>query len=254
MIRRANFHRPFILPLRPYGRRTSPVRALSVVVSPLALHSGWMAVDVRSDAARMAARHWGRPLRPSTHIGESFEEVVLPHLDAAYRLARWLMRNDHDAEDVVQEASLRAFRYFRTFTGGNGRAWFLRIVRNTCWGWRGRACTHSTDPFDEEQHGRARPASDPETLLLQTDDVRLIERAMSNLPDRFRELLVLRELEVLSYRELADVLGIPDGNRHVRPVARPSGVPRSAEQPVETVRHSDENRSSRLQRQTQALV
>ena len=69
-------------------------------------------------------------------ISETFDDVVLPHLDAGYRLARWLMRNEHDAEDVVQEASLRAFRYFRTFTGGNGRAWFLTIVRNTCCGWR----------------------------------------------------------------------------------------------------------------------
>ena len=82
-------------------------------------------------------------------LGESFDDVVLPHLDAAYRLARWLMRNEHDAEDVVQEASLRAFRYFRTFTGGNGRAWFLRIVRNTCSGWRGRRFEALTDPFDE---------------------------------------------------------------------------------------------------------
>ena len=144
-------------------------------------------------------------------IDESFDEVVLPHLDAAYRLARWLMRNEHDAEDVVQDASLRAFRYFRTFTGGNGRAWFLRIVRNTCSGWRGHAFHAPTDLFDEEQHSGARPASDPETLLLQTDDVTLIDRAMSNLPDRFRELLVLRELEGLSYRELADVMGIPIG-------------------------------------------
>jgi len=82
----------------------------------------------------------------------SFDEVVLPHLDAAYRLARWLMRNEHDAEDVVQEASLRAFRYFRTFAGGNGRAWFLRIVRNTCYGWPGRSFQALTDLFDEEQH------------------------------------------------------------------------------------------------------
>jgi RNA polymerase sigma-70 factor (ECF subfamily) len=141
----------------------------------------------------------------------SFDEVVLPHLDAAYRLARWLMRNEHDAEDVVQEASLRAFRYFRTFAGGNGRAWFLRIVRNTCYGWRGRSFQALTDLFDEEQHSSARPGSDPETLLLQTDDVTLIERAMSGLPDRFRELLVLREVEGLSYRELADVIGIPIG-------------------------------------------
>ena len=144
-------------------------------------------------------------------IGESFDEVVLPHLDAAYRLARWLMRNEDDAEDVVQEASLRALRYFRTFTGGNGRAWFLRIVRNTCRGWRGHSVQALSDPFDEEQHSSTRPASDPETLLLQTDDVTLIERAMSGLPDRFRELLVLRELEGLSYRELADVMGIPIG-------------------------------------------
>jgi RNA polymerase sigma-70 factor, ECF subfamily len=145
-------------------------------------------------------------------IGESFEEVVLPHLDAAYRLARWLMRDEHDAEDVVQEASLRAFRYFRTFAGGNGRAWFLRIVRNLCAGWRAHGFQAATDPFDEEQHSSGQPASDPETLLLQADDVALVERVLSNLPDRFRELLVLRELEDLSYRELADVIGIPMGS------------------------------------------
>jgi RNA polymerase sigma-70 factor (ECF subfamily) len=144
-------------------------------------------------------------------IGESFDEVVLPHLEAASRLARWLMRNEQDAEDVVQEASLRALRYFRTFTGGNGRAWFLTIVRNTCCGWRGHSFQAPTDPFDEEQHGSARPVSDPETLLLKTDDVTLIEHAMSNLPDRFRELLVLRELEGLSYQELADEMDIPIG-------------------------------------------
>jgi RNA polymerase sigma-70 factor (ECF subfamily) len=96
-----------------------------------------------------------------------------------------------DAEDVVQEASLRALRYFRTFSGGNGRAWFLRIVRNTCWSWRGHSVQPLSDPFDEEQHSGDRSASDPETLLLQTDDVTSIERAMRNLPDRFRELLVL---------------------------------------------------------------
>ena len=90
--------------------------------------------------------------RPATTpaLGESFDEVVLPHLNAAYRLARWLMRNEHDAEDVVQDASLRAFRYFRTFTGGDGRAWFLRIVRNTCSGWRGRRFEALTDLFDED--------------------------------------------------------------------------------------------------------
>src|SRR5215510_9080608 len=128
-------------------------------------------------------------------VAESFDQVVLPHLDAAYSLACWLMRNEHDAEDVVQEASLRAFRYFRTFTGGDGRAWFLRIVRNTCTGWHGHRFNGLTDPFDEEQHHSAHVASDPEALLLQTDDATLIARAMHTLPDRLHQVLVLRELE-----------------------------------------------------------
>ncbi len=144
--------------------------------------------------------------------GESFDEVVLPHLDAAYRLARWLMRNVHDAEDAVQEALLRAFRYFRTYTGGNGRAWLLRIVRNTCFGWRSSQSSRApSDPFDEERHSHARAASDPEVLALRAEDVRLIEQAMRSLPARSRELLVLRELEGLSYQELAAALGIPMG-------------------------------------------
>jgi RNA polymerase sigma-70 factor (ECF subfamily) len=144
-------------------------------------------------------------------VAKSFEDVVLPHLDAAYRLARWLMRNEHDAEDVVQDASLRAFRYFRTFSGGNGRAWFLSIVRNLCFSWRGRGPEPSADVFDEEQHSSALQALDPESLLLQAADVQLIKRTLSSLPHRFREMLVLRELEGLSYKELAVVLGVPVG-------------------------------------------
>jgi RNA polymerase sigma-70 factor (ECF subfamily) len=105
--------------------------------------------------------------------GESFDDVVLPHLGVAYRLALWLTRNEHDAEDVVQKASLRALRYFRTFAGGDGRAWFLRIVRNTCSAWRGQRFEGLTDPFDEEQHPSTRRPSDAETLLLQTDDARV---------------------------------------------------------------------------------
>lgn len=143
--------------------------------------------------------------------GVSFDEVVLPHVDAAYRLASWLMRNKHDAEDALQEALLRAFRYFRTYTGGNGRAWLLRIVRNVCFGLRGRSLQAPSDPFDEERHSVGRGACDPETLALQADDARLIEEAMSRLPVRSRELLVLRELEGLSYQELAAVQGIPIG-------------------------------------------
>jgi RNA polymerase sigma-70 factor (ECF subfamily) len=147
----------------------------------------------------------------SSAPGSSFDDVVLPHLGAARRLARWLMRNEHDAEDVVQEASLRAFRYFRTFGGGDGRAWFLRIVRNICLDWHGQRTAALTDPFDENQHPGRHPAIDPEALLLRNDDATLVTRAMRSLPDRFHHLLVLRELEGLSYRELADVTGIPIG-------------------------------------------
>ena len=143
-------------------------------------------------------------------IGGSFDTVVVPHLDAGYRLARWLMRDERDAEDMVQEASLRAFRYFRTFDGGDARAWFLRIVRNTCYSWRGYGQA-PTDSFDEEQHSSERPPPDPETLLLQTDDAMLMARALGRLPGHFHQLLVLRELEGLSYRELSDVIGIPIG-------------------------------------------
>jgi len=142
---------------------------------------------------------------------QDFDETVMPHLNAAYNLARWLMRNEHDAEDVVQDAALRALRYFRTFTGGDGRAWFLRIVRNTCASWRDHRHEALTDLFDEEQHRSTRPAFDPETLLLQTDDATLVARALRQLPDGYHQLLVLRELEGLSYRELADVIGIPIG-------------------------------------------
>jgi RNA polymerase sigma-70 factor (ECF subfamily) len=140
-----------------------------------------------------------------------FEDVVLPHLDAAYRLARWLVRNEHDAEDVVQEASLRAIKYFRTFGGQNGRAWFLRIVRNSCWTWRAQATRTSTEVFDEQQHDGTQVTRDPETLLLHAADASLVDEILGSLPGRLRELLVLRELEGLSYRELADVLDVPIG-------------------------------------------
>jgi DNA-directed RNA polymerase specialized sigma24 family protein len=116
----------------------------------MALHTGEMASDVGPAQSVNAGQ-----------TGESFEEIVLPHLDSAYRLALWLIHNEHDAEDVVQEAALRAFQYFRTFVGGNGRAWFLRIVRNACYRSRGRGFSAPTEQFDEEQHGIAGPASDP---------------------------------------------------------------------------------------------
>jgi RNA polymerase sigma-70 factor (ECF subfamily) len=148
----------------------------------------------------------------NARIADSFETVVLPHLDAAYRLARWLVANEHDAEDVVQDACLRALRYFRTFSGRNSRAWFLRIVRNTCYGWYSHTRQLATDVFDEKQHSGTTLTIDPETLMLHAANVALIEHAMRELPARFRELLALRELEGLSYQELADVLGIPIGS------------------------------------------
>jgi len=144
-------------------------------------------------------------------VGVTFEEAVLPHLDAARRLARWLVRNEHDAEDVVQEASLRAFRYFKTFTGGNGRAWFLRIVRNSCHRWHRPRPPLAMDPFDEQQHTTDQGAADPEALLMQTDNMVLIEQALNRLPARYRELLILRELHDLTYDELATALQIPMG-------------------------------------------
>ena len=152
----------------------------------------------------------GRP-RTVPASRESFDDVVLPHLDAARRLARWLMRNEEDAEDVLQEASLRAFRYFGTFSGGDGRAWFLSIVRNTCRGWYGRRVNATTDPFDEERHSLAHSEVDPDLLLHHSDEAALVEQAMSHVPARVREMLVLREVEGLSYRELAVQMRLPMG-------------------------------------------
>jgi RNA polymerase sigma-70 factor, ECF subfamily len=145
-------------------------------------------------------------------MNDSFADVILPHLDAAYNLARWLVRNSDDAEDIVQEACLRAFRYFAGFHGGDARAWLLRIVRNTSYRWLQK--TRAYEPavlFDEEVHTSGIEPSNPEQLLLQNADGRLVERAMNELPVRFREILVLRELEGLSYKEIADVMCVPLG-------------------------------------------
>ena len=142
----------------------------------------------------------------------SFDETILPHLDAAHNLARWLVRGGDDAEDVVQEACLRAFRYFDTFRGGNARAWLLTIVRTTAFSWlqKNRGQQLGTE-FNEEIHSEGCDALDPEALLLQGADTQLLERAMNHLPVRLREILILRELEGLSYREIAEVVGIPMG-------------------------------------------
>ncbi len=141
-----------------------------------------------------------------------FEQAALPHLDAAYNLARWLIRNDQDAEDVVQDAYLRAFRFFDGFHGGDSRAWLLAIVRNTCYTWLRQKRAHDvTSPFDEEIHGAAYDTFNPERLALQSADNQLLREALEDLPVEFREVIILRELEGLSYKEIADVGDMPPG-------------------------------------------
>jgi RNA polymerase sigma-70 factor (ECF subfamily) len=139
-----------------------------------------------------------------------FEQLVLPHVDAAFNLARWLLRRRTDAEDVAQEALLRACRFFNGFHGGDARAWLLQIVRNTCYSWleKNRPLELSTE-FDEELHLQA--CATPETLAIAGDDRRRLMLALETLPPRFREILVLRELEGCSYKEIAAITSIPVG-------------------------------------------
>ena len=150
----------------------------------------------------------------SSQKGEltSFEEAMLPHLDAAHNLARWLLRNEQDAQDVVQEAYLRAFRSFGGFHGGNGRAWLLTIVRNTSYTLlKKNRGADLTTTFDEEIHAPTDESVSPATILEQSEDAELIKEAINELPAEFREILVLRHQEGLSYKEIADIAQIPPG-------------------------------------------
>jgi RNA polymerase sigma factor (sigma-70 family) len=141
-----------------------------------------------------------------------FEQAVLPHMGAAYNLARWLTRNDHDAEDVVQEAYLRAFRFFDDFHGEASRPWLLTIVRNTCYTWlKQNRERELTTTFDEEIHSGECETSNPESLLLESIDRQTLQRTLEELPAEFREAVILRELEGLTYKEMADVAGVPLG-------------------------------------------
>lgn len=149
-----------------------------------------------------------------------FQAIVLPHLDSAFNLARWLARNDHDAEDIAQEAYLRAFKFFDGFHGDDARPWLLSIVRNTFYTWyQQNKIQRESDPFDEQVHGGpsagafegAVADTDPETLLAQKDGQRQLHRALEALSVEFREVLVMRELEDLSYKQIATIVGIPIG-------------------------------------------
>jgi RNA polymerase sigma-70 factor, ECF subfamily len=139
-----------------------------------------------------------------------FEQLVLPHVDAAFNLARWLLRGRTDAEDVAQEALLRACRFIRGFHGGDARAWLLQIVRNTCYTWleKNRPMELSME-FDEKIHLQA--CATPETLAIAGDDRERLILALETLPPRFREVLVLRELEGCSYKEIAAITSLPIG-------------------------------------------
>ncbi len=141
----------------------------------------------------------------------SFEQTVMPHLDAAYNLARWLTRNDQDAEDVVQEAYLRAFRFFDGYRGGDGRAWLLAVVRNTCLTWIRQRGRKEMVEFDEQAHGGGSAPPTPEAVLLQKAALGSVKDCLEALPVEYREAFVLRELEDMSYKEISDVAGVPIG-------------------------------------------
>lgn len=156
------------------------------------------AVTAQTDAEQSAPR--------------TFEKLLLPHLSAAYNLARWLTGNNQNAEDLVQEAYLRAWKAFDRFGGSDGRSWLLSIVRNTCYTWLHRNGSSKLDTaFDEEIHTDESEALNPETALLQSQDRQLLREAMEELPLEFREVLIMRELEELSYREIADLTALPMG-------------------------------------------
>ncbi len=146
------------------------------------------------------------------HRQTAFEQAILPHLDAAYNLARWLTHNDQDAEDIVQESCVRALKYFGGFRGGDPKAWLLTIVRNTSYSFlRRHRVRELTLSLDEELLTLPSQEGNPEQLVLKRLDVEAVYRAVESLPVEFREMIVLREMEGLSYREIAEVAEMPIG-------------------------------------------
>jgi RNA polymerase sigma-70 factor (ECF subfamily) len=143
---------------------------------------------------------------------QRFEAQALPHLDAAYNLARWLSRSPADADDIVQDAMLRAFRAFDGFRGGDIKAWLLTIVRNCSRsaGADAKRRAHAALP-DEEANPLVSAESSPEALAVQASESRKLSEAVALLPNEFREVLILREMEDMSYREIAEVTGAPIG-------------------------------------------
>jgi RNA polymerase sigma factor (sigma-70 family) len=149
---------------------------------------------------------------PGSDKSLRFEQAILPHLDAAYNLARWLMRDENDAADAVQDAYLRALRFVGGFRGGDGRVWLLAIVRNVCYSRlkRGGMREQETE-FDDEVHNPDIGSGDPETLLQRSRDQQTLRLALEELPEEFREIIVMRELEGMAYKEIAEVAQVPIG-------------------------------------------
>ena len=163
-----------------------------------------------------------------------FESLAMPHLDAAYNLARWLTHNDHDAQDVVQEALLRALRYIGSFRGDSARAWLLQIVRHTCYSWlrenRPAERILFDDADDAWQNVPAPAMDEPQAVAMRNADRVQINQAIAALPIAFREVLVLRELEDFSYNDIARIADIPLGTVMSR-LARARGLMRQALMP-----------------------
>lgn len=139
-----------------------------------------------------------------------FEELVLPNLDAAYNLARWLAGNDHDAEDIVQEACMRAFRFAAGFRGGNSRSWLLAIVRNTAFTWLKKNRPQAVVSISDDELAEIEDAKE-NPVAFDRADAGVLRAALESLPPEFREAIVLRELEELSYKEIAEIADVPIG-------------------------------------------
>jgi RNA polymerase sigma factor (sigma-70 family) len=170
---------------------------------------------MRKTEAGFAIPDAGPGATPSGTDASAFETVVLPHLDAAYNLARYLTRRSDAAEDIVQDALLRAYKGFETYRGGSARAWLLAIVRNSFLTWNERHGQNSADKSLEDEwslpHDRREDSETPESILIQHETSDVIRALIEGLPQPFREALILRDLEDMSYREIAEITSVPIG-------------------------------------------